>query len=144
MRNLFYIFCTVAILSVAVPPTYAVESYGIPEDPVVAEVLGMQVRTKDPIEMQAVINQKLFQEYAKLNKIEASEEDIGSYIALIDGFMRDDRKKNNARRVTIQQQLKAGSLSAEQTKKLQSELATLETLHKQALEEDSSSRKDRL
>ncbi len=32
-----------------------IESYGNPEDPVVAEVLGMQIRTKDPVEMQAVI-----------------------------------------------------------------------------------------
>ena len=143
MRNLFYIFCAAALLSVVVPPTHAVESYGNPEDPVVAEVLGMQIRTKDPVEMQAVINQKLFQEYAKQNKIEAGQEDIDSFIALIDGFMRDDQKKNDARRVAIQQQLKAGSLSAEQTKQLQSELASLDVLHKQALAEEGSSKQEK-
>ena len=103
----------------------------------------MQVRTKNPVEMQAVINQKLFQEYAKQNKIEASEEDINSYIALIDGFMRDDRKNNEARRDKIQEQLKAGSLSAEQTKQLQSELADLAVLHKQALAEDGASKEEK-
>ncbi|MCK5850825.1 MAG: hypothetical protein KAH23_07910 [Kiritimatiellae bacterium] len=64
MRNLFYFFCAAAMLSVVVPPAHAVDSYGNPEDTVVAEVLGMQIRTKDPVEMQAVINEKLFQEYA--------------------------------------------------------------------------------
>ena len=143
MRNLFYFFCAAAMLSVVVPPAHAVESYGNAEDPVVAEVLDMQIRTKDPVEMQAVINQKLFQEYAKQNKIEAGQEDIDSFIALIDGFMRDDRKKNDARRVAIQQQLKAGSLSAEQTKQLQAELASLEFLHKEALAEEATSKQDK-
>ena len=142
MRSLFYIFRAAAMLSMVATPTHAVESYGNPEDPVVAEVLGMQIRTKDPIEMQSVINQKLFQNYAKLNKIEASQEDIDLYIAGIDRFMRDDRKKNDARRAEIQQQLKVGSLPAEQTKQLQSELTTLESLHKFALEEDREKEQD--
>ena len=142
MRSLFYIFRAAAMLSMVAMPTHAVESYGNPEDPVVAEVLGMQIRAKDPLEMQSVINQKLFQNYAKLNKIEASQEDIDLYIAGIDRFMRDDRKKNDARRAEIQQQLKVGSLPAEQTKQLQSELTTLESLHKFALEEDREKEQD--
>ncbi len=143
MRNLFYIFCVTAMLSVAVAPTHAVESYGNPEDPVVAEVLGMQIRTKDPVEMQAVIGGKIFGDYAKKNKIVASQEDIDRYMAQMDQFMRADRKRRDARRVEIQQQLKAGSLPAEQTKQLQSELAILENLHKAALAEDSESNQEK-
>ncbi|MBW1749866.1 MAG: hypothetical protein JRJ37_04045 [Deltaproteobacteria bacterium] len=145
MRNLIHFFCAAAMLSVVVPPTHAVESYGNPEDPVVAEVLGMQIRTKDPVEMQFVIGQQLFQNYAKENKIEASQEDIDLYVAKMDQFMRDDpvmrdeRNKREAAReakiVEIQQQLKSGSIPAEQKKQLQSELATLENLPKQERED---------
>ena len=143
MQNLFYIFCVTAMLSVVAAPTHAVESYGNPEDPVVAEVLGMQIRTKDPVEMQSVIGEKIFQEYAKQNKIVASQEDIDRYMALMAQFMRDDRKRRATRRVEVQQQLKAGSLPAEQTKQLQSELATLEELHKEALAEDSGNKQEK-
>lgn len=52
MRNLCYIFCTAIILSLLATQAYAMESYGKPEDPLVAEVLGMQIRTKNPDEMQ--------------------------------------------------------------------------------------------
>ncbi|MCK5850826.1 MAG: hypothetical protein KAH23_07915 [Kiritimatiellae bacterium] len=57
--------------------------------------------------------------------------------------MRDDLKKNDARRIAIQQQLKAGSLSAEQTKQLQAELASLEFLHKEALAEEATSKQEK-
>ncbi len=145
MRNLFYIFCATAMLTMIATPIYAVDSYGNPEDPVVAEVLGMQIRTKDPVEMQFVIGQQLFQNYAKENKIEASQEDIDLYVAKMDQFMRDDpvmrdeRNKREAAReariVEIQQQLKAESIPAEQETQLQSELNTLENLPKQEREE---------
>jgi len=102
------------------------------------EVLGTQIRTKNPEEMQSVINQKLFQDYAKQNKIEASQKDIDLYIAKMDQFMRDDRKKKDARRVEIQQQLKAEALPSEQTKQLRSELDVLEDLHKYDLQEDKA------
>ncbi|MBG7601960.1 MAG: hypothetical protein IZT60_05375, partial [Gammaproteobacteria bacterium] len=50
---------SIAMLSLSAAQLHAVESYGNLEDPVVAEVLGMQIRTKNPEEMQYVINQKL-------------------------------------------------------------------------------------
>ncbi len=145
MRNLFYRGCIALTLSVSAAHTHAEESYGNPDDPVVAEVLGMQIRTKNSEEMQYVINQKLILDYAQKNKIEATREGVDLYIATMDQFTRDDRKKNDARRAEIQQQIKrikAGSISAEQTKQLQSELDTLETLHKFDLQEDSESKQD--
>jgi len=64
MQKLF-IWLSLAMLSVSTGQLNAEESYGNPGDPVVAEVLGMQIRTKDPEEMQYVINQKLIQDYAQ-------------------------------------------------------------------------------
>jgi hypothetical protein len=141
MQKLF-IWLSLAMLSVSAGQLNAEESYGNPGDPVVAEVLGMQIRTKNPEEMQYVINQKLIQDYARQKKIDASQDDIDLYIAAMDQLTRDDRKKNDARRTQIQQQLKAGSSSDEQTKRLQSELDTLETLHKFDLQEESESKQD--
>ncbi len=143
MQKSFYIFCTIAIVFITVSPSYAVESYGNPEDSVVAEVLGIEIRTKDPVEMQAVINQKLFHAYAKQHTIEASQEDIDSYIALMDQFMSDDRKKMDARLVEIKQQLKSETLPAEQSKQLQSEFATLDTFRKEEIADDKASKKDK-
>lgn len=130
------------MLSLSAAQLHAVESYGNLEDPVVAEVLGMQIRTKNPEEMQYVINQKLIQNYARQKKIEASQDDIDLYIAAMDQLTRDERKKNDARRAQIQQQLKAGSSSDVQTKQLQSELDTLETIHQYDLQGEKESKQD--
>jgi methionine-rich copper-binding protein CopC len=123
-RNHFCNFSIALLLSLSTAQAHAGESYGNPEDPVVAEVLGMQIRTKSPAEMQSVIGEKLFQNYARQNKIEASQEDIDLYMTKMDQFMRDDplmrdeRNKREARKVEIQQQLKAGTIPAEQKKQL--------------------------
>ncbi len=142
MRNLCYIFCTVIILFLLATQAYAMESYGKSEDPLVAEVLGMQIRTKNPDEMQYVIMQKLFQEYERQNDIEATPEDIDHYITYLDQSMLEDRKRNDARRVEVEQQLKDVSLPAEQTEQLQSELAVLESLHKYSLREERENKQN--
>ncbi len=142
MQNLMFIFCTAAMLFMIAVPVHAVESYGNQDDPVVAEVLGMEIRTKNPDEMQWMINQKLFQNYARQNKIEASQEDVDLYLARMEQLMRDDQKKNSVRKIEIQQQLKAGSLSTEQVKRLQAELDMLKFLDKQTLENDNLSKQD--
>jgi hypothetical protein len=120
----------------------AAESYGNPEDPLVAEVLGMQIRTKNPEEVQTVIGQKLLQNYAKQNNIAATQKDIDAYIAAMDRFMREDRRKNDACRVEIQQQLKAGTIPAEKKQQLESEFRILESLHQYAIEEDADKAQD--
>ena len=66
----------IIMLSLSTSQLYAVQSYGNPEDPVVAEVLSLQIRTKNPQEMQSVIGQKLLQNYAKQNNIAAAKKDI--------------------------------------------------------------------
>ena len=119
-----------------------VESYSNPEDPLVAEVLGMQIRTKIPAKMQAVIGQKLFQNYAKQNNIAATKKDIDLYLARMDWFMREDRKKNDARRVEIQQQLKAETMPVEKKEQLESELKALDSLHQYEIAEDAEQEQD--
>jgi len=121
---------------------HAEESYGNPEDPVVAEALDSQIRTQDPEEMQYVIMQKLFNDYALQNNIVVSQEDIDIYLAGLDQRMSDDRKTRAARKAEIQQQLEAGSIPAEETKQLQSELDTLEEMHKIDLEDDEEVAQD--
>ena len=96
MRNHFCNFSIVLLLSLSTVQVHAGESYGNPEDPVVAEVLGMQIRTKIPEEMQSVIGEKLILNYAQQNKIEATRKDIDFFIATTDQFNRDERKKNDA------------------------------------------------
>ena len=88
----------------------------------------MQIRTKDPLEMQYEINQMLFEKYAQQNHIKASQKDIDAYIADMERFKREERIKNNARRVEIQQQLKDASITAEKKQRLQSELETLQSI----------------
>ena len=141
MQKLFNWLC-IAVLSVSTVQLYAADSFGNPKDPVVAEVLGLQLRTKNPEEMQFVIFQKLMQNYAKQHNIAATQKDIDLYIAKMDRFMREDRKKQDVRRGEIQQQLKPGSLPPAQKKQLQSELNTLESLHQFDLQEDRESKQD--
>ncbi len=52
MKILLHRLCII-LLSVTTSLLYAAQSYGKPDDPVVAEVLNMQIRTKNPEEMQA-------------------------------------------------------------------------------------------
>jgi len=132
----------ITILSISASQLSAAESYGKADDPVVAEVLGMEIRTKDPVEMQAVIGQKLFEQYAKEHKIEVPQNNIDIYIAKIDKFMAADRKKRETEIVETQEKLKSGSLSDKERKNLQPNLDLLKSLRKMELQEDIERKKD--
>ena len=54
MRNHFCCFSIALLLSLSTAQAHAGESYSYPDDPIVAEVLGMQSKTKSPVEMQAL------------------------------------------------------------------------------------------
>ncbi len=120
----------------------AAESYGKAEDPLVAEVLGMEIRTKDVSLMQAAIGQKLLEKYAKEHKIEVLQKDIDLYIADIDAFMAKDRKRREAEMLETQEKLKSGSLSDEEKKNLLSSLNVLENLQKMEVQQDKEQAKD--
>ena len=67
---------SIAMLFGATGQLMAAESYGKAEDPLVAEVLGMEIRTKDVSIMQGVIGQKLLEKYAKQHKIEVLQKEV--------------------------------------------------------------------
>ena len=120
----------------------AAESYGKSEDPLVAEVLGMEIRTKDVSLMQAAIGQKLLEKYAEQQKIEVLQKDIDLYIADLDAFIAKDRKRREAEILEIQEKLKSGSLSVEEKKNLLSSLNVLENLQKMEVQEEKENAKD--
>jgi len=120
----------------------AAVSYGKAEDPLVAEVLGMKIRTKDVSLMQTAIGQKLLEKYAEQQKIKVSQKDIDLYIADIDAFMAKDRKRREAEILETQEKLKSGSFSDEEKKNLLSNLKVLENLQKMELQENKDKAKD--
>jgi hypothetical protein len=132
MEKFFSCVYAAFVLSFCTTQINASEIYGNPNDPLVAEVLGTQIRTNSAEEMQSVINQHLFQAYAKQHDIQASQEEIDLYIAKIDQFMLEDREKDAAKIIEIEQQLEAISLSEEQRKQLKSNLDDLQRLQTQA------------
>ncbi|MCD6213270.1 MAG: hypothetical protein J7J02_09870 [Sulfurovum sp.] len=132
----------IAMLFAATGQLIAAESYGKAEDPLVAEVLGMEIRTKDVSLMQAAIGQKLLEKYAKEHKIEVLQKDIDLYIADIDAFMAKDRKRREAEMLETQEKLKSGSLSDEEKKNLQSNLNVLESLEEMEVQEDKENAKN--
>jgi hypothetical protein len=132
----------IAMLFVTTGQLMAAESYCKAEDPLVAEVLGMEIRTTDVSIMQAVIGQKLLEKYAEQHKIEVSQKDIDLYIADLDAFMAKDRKRREAEVLETQEKLKSASLSDEEKKNLLSSLKVLESLHEMEVKEDKEKAKD--
>ncbi len=132
----------IVMLFAATGQLIAAESYGKAEDPLVAEVLGMEIRTKDVNLMQAAIGQKLLEKYAKEHKIEVLQKDIDLYIADIDAFMAKDRKRREVEMLETQEKLKSGSLSDEEKKNLQSNLNVLESLEEMEVQEDKENAKN--
>lgn len=132
----------IAMLFVTTDQLIAAESYGKAEDPLVAEVLGMEIRTKDVSIMQAVIGQKLLEKYAKQQKIEVSQKDIDLYVADVDAFMAKDRKSREAEMLKIQEKLKSGSLSKKEKENLLSSLTVLESLQKMEVQQDKEKAMD--
>ncbi len=126
----------IAMLFAATSQLIAAESYGKAEDPLVAEVLGMEIRTKDVSIMQGVIGQKLLEKYAKQHKIEVLQKDIDLYVADLDAFMAKDRKSREAELLEVQVKLKSNSLSTEEKKNLLSSLKVLESLQEMEVKED--------
>jgi hypothetical protein len=132
----------IAMLFAATSQLSAAESYGKAEDPLVAEVMGMKIRTKDVSLMQTAIGQKLLEKYAEQQKIKVSQKDIDLYIADIDAFMAKDRKRREAEILETQEKLKSGSFSDEEKKNLLSNLKVLENLQKMELQENKDKAKD--
>jgi hypothetical protein len=114
----------------------ASEVYGSPDDPLVATVLGTEVRTGDADEMRYVILSKLMERYAAEQEIAVSREDIGAYLDGMHRKAEQHRKQNEAKRDELTRKLASESLTEAERASLSEELASLNELM-EALEEGS-------
>jgi hypothetical protein len=120
-----WIACMLLMLT---PVSQAQQGYGKPEDPVAAEVLGMEIRTSNPGEMAYVIKQTLTVNYAKTHDLQATNAEIEQFIA---GKQKADarvRKEVEARRVEIQQALQSDTLPDTDREQLEGELQFLQQM----------------
>jgi len=90
------------------------EIYGKPDAPLAAEVLGIEIHTDDPDEMQYVILQKLTDRYATDQGIAVKSEEITAYLARLEQDIEQDRKENEAQREEIERKLKAQDLPTDE------------------------------
>jgi len=73
----------------------ATESYGKAEDPFVAEVLGMEIRTKDVKLMQALIGQTLLDKYAQYGGRIIAQQMGGEPYDTMHTFLKEEEKNGS-------------------------------------------------
>lgn len=103
----------------------AQEVHGPPDVPLVAEVLGTKIHTRDPDEMQAVIIGKLVDRYAVEQGIGVDSEEIDAYLDRLRQVAEEDRRRQIARREELAGKLEAKTLSDAERQSLSSELDSL-------------------
>jgi soluble cytochrome b562 len=108
---------TVVLLLTAAGGTAAQE----PATPVVAIVLGEEVRADNAEEMQAVILDRLFGEYAARKGVTASDAEIDAYLQGFEQMVQQDRAERLARIAEIDQRLQAVDLTANERETLENE-----------------------
>jgi hypothetical protein len=106
----------------------AQESYGQPQAPLVAEVLGMEIRTTDAEEMKYVILGRLLDRYAVEQGIEVSQVDIDAYLNAMQRMAEQDRQQRATRREELQGKLATMKPDDAGYKALAAELEALEQL----------------
>lgn len=104
------------------------EVYGQPDAPLAAVVLGVEVHTADPDEMQYAILQKLTDHYAAEHAIAVTPEEIGAYLAHMKRDVETDRRADEARRDVLIGELSATDLPQAERKRLSAELDALNQL----------------
>ncbi len=112
-------------LSILLVAAQAQETYGQPDAPVVAEVLGTKIHTRDPAEMRAVIISKLVDRYATEQGIAVEPEESDAYLDSLRRVADEDRRRQEARRTELARKLEAKTLTDAERQALSSELATL-------------------
>lgn len=134
-----WVGCALAFFT---PWSQAQETYGKAEDPVVAEVHGVRIKTTDGEEMTYVIQTGLLQYYTEQQGIEATDAEIREYIVRTNALARKRRKEDEARYAEIVDTLKSDKPSAAERESLQSELDTFETIRKYQQDADQRRRDD--
>jgi hypothetical protein len=115
----------VALLS---PDSPAETVEGEPDAPLVATVVGTEIRTRDPEEMRYWILRNLTDRYAAEKGIEVAPQEIDAYVESMARVAEKDRKEREGRRAEIEQQLGSAALSDAERKDLSSELDSLKQL----------------
>ncbi len=92
-----------------------------PAPPVAAVVLGEEVRVDTAEEMQVVILDRLFGEYAANKGITASDAEIDAYLQSFERMVQQDRAERAARIAEIDERLQSARLTAAERKTLEAE-----------------------
>ena len=136
VKRLIYFLCCFLVLFV--PWAQGQETYGDPNDPVVARVYTTQIKTKNSDEMAYIIKQNLINRYAQQQDIQVTEDEIRTYRKKTREFKRQDREKRETRRLEIIEALNAGSSSEDDRIRMESELKTLNELEEMEAQENAS------
>ena len=112
-------------LSVLLFAVQAQEFHGPLDAPLVAEVLGTKIHTRDPDEMQAVIIGKLLDRYAVEQGIAVEPAEIAAYLDRLRRVAEEDRRRQEARREELARKLEAKTLPDAERQSPSSQLATL-------------------
>jgi hypothetical protein len=106
----------------------AQEVYGNPDDPLVATVLGSEVRTGDAEEMRYLILSKLVERYAAEKGLEVGRDEIDGYLDSLRRMAEDERRRNEAKREELTRKLASETLTEAERESLSSELDSLNDL----------------
>jgi hypothetical protein len=118
----------ICAITLAMPVLHSQETYGQPEAPLVAEVLGMDIRTSDAEEMKYVILGRLLDQYAAAQEIKVSQADIDAYLDAMQRMAEQDRERRSERREELQRMLADVKPDDDGYKALSEELEMLDQL----------------
>lgn len=124
------------VLLMLTPVSQAQEGYGKGTDPVAAEALGIQIRTRNPGEMAYVIKQVLTVNYAKEHNLRATDAEVEQYLAGKQGADGRVRKEVNTRRGEIEKALQSETLQDTDRSQLEGELKFLQQMQQAAEDAD--------
>jgi len=104
---------------------------GVPDAPLTARVLGVEIHTSDPEEMRYWILRKLTDRYATEKGIEVTQGEIGAYIDGMARIAEEDRRQREAHREEIEGRLASPGLGDADRQALSSELDSLDQLQRE-------------
>ena len=137
MRKTIFALWAVVGVGLSSAPARAEQTYGNPEDPLVAFVLETKIHTGDPEEMRYVILSKLMEDYEAEHGIRVSREDIDAYLAGMRRIAEEERRRNLARKEQLTRQLASEAMTEAERESVSAELKPLNELMA-ALEESSA------
>jgi hypothetical protein len=120
-----------ALLLIATSPAGAGPQAAAPpagDVPLAATVLGENVRTTDAVEMQQIILDRLFGEYAAAHDVEATAPETEAYLANMERVARQNRAEREARLAELTDRLAADDVPADERRRLEAERASLREL----------------